>query len=158
MAKAKKQSTKKAKASAAPETPPQQQVVRELMPERKAKSLLSATKSHRKQISELTGSLREKIGYAKANDHLHTKAWAAALSLEKMEPEELAIFFDHFNHYCDVLGITEAAESAPMLPLDKGGEGDDDQGGEETERNPGDSNVTRLRAAGGGAGASAEVG
>lgn len=95
-------------------------IVRQLTPEKDISTLLKQCKSAGKQTAEINGSLREKIAYAVDKKHLHKKAFATVRSLDKMEAEDLAAFFDHFDHYCDVSGLRERAESAPALELDEG--------------------------------------
>lgn len=111
--------------------PAAKKIVRQLTPEKDLNNLLRQCKGHEKNIAEYVGSLREKIGNAKEKKHLHTGAFAVVRRLDKMEPEKVAEFLDHFNHYLDVSGIQQRADDAPALDLEgDAGAGD---GGEQTE-------------------------
>lgn len=126
MAKARKGAGKsRARKPAAAKAADPKKIVRQLTPEKDLNSLLRVCKNHEKNIGELVGSLREKIGYAVEKHHLHKRAFGMIRSLNRLEAPQLAAFFDHFDHYCDVSGLRERAESAPSLDLgDKPGEGD----------------------------------
>lgn len=152
----KKKANAKAKAKTA-KAPPAREKVKPseaigVCPEGKLKSLLTSARSTTKDVASLTGSLREKIAYAVENNHLHTKAFGVVRTLDRMEPEKLADFLDHFEHYMEVSGLNERAKSAQRLQFGPGGEeasdddGEDGEAGEsEAEANPG--NVRMLRAA-----------
>lgn len=107
-------------------------IVRQLTPEKDLQNLLRQCKGHEKNIAEYVGSLREKIGNAVEKKHLHKGAFATIRKLDKMEPEQVAAWLDHFNHYLDVSGIQKRADDAPALDLE--GEKDEGEGDEgETE-------------------------
>lgn len=104
-------------------------IVRQLTPENKLNNLLKSARSCAKQVNEITGSHREKIANAVEKDHLHKGAFAWIKALDKKEPEEIAAWLDHFNHYLDVSGIQKRADDAPNLGLedDDTGEPDEDK-------------------------------
>lgn len=107
------------------------------IPQGKLRSLLAAARSTTKDVASLTGTLREKIGHAVENDHLHAKAFSMVRTMDRMEPAKLADLLDHLEHYLDVSGLRERAASAPRLSFGPGEEdGEEDEG-----------NVTHLHAA-----------
>lgn len=95
-------------------------IVRQLTPEKDINTLLKQCRSAGKQTAEINGSLREKIAYAKDKKHLHPKAFSVIRMLDKMEPEDLSAWWDHFQHYFTISGLEERAESAPGLELEEG--------------------------------------
>lgn len=92
-------------------------------------TLLKNCTSITKQTAELTGSLREKIGYAKEKQGLHSKAFSTLRQLDKMEPEKLLEYWTHLTAYMDMSGITERMESVGKLDLDEEQPEGDDVGG-----------------------------
>jgi hypothetical protein len=100
----------------------------EVIAEKHLKTLLSQCRGHEKNIAEYTGSLREKIAYAKDKQNLHTASFSTVRKLDKMEPEALALWFEHFDHMCDIAGLRKRAESAPSLldSADEEGDGDEE--------------------------------
>lgn len=77
----------------------------------KIKSLLSRGRGMQAQISSLTGELREEIKNAVEKHNLHKTAFAMVKRLDKMEPEALALCWDHLIHYWEVSGLKDRAES-----------------------------------------------
>ena len=51
-------------------------------------------------------------------------AWARMA--DRLEPEKLADLFDHFEHYCEVLGLNKRAKSVMRMDLNDDGKGEDD--------------------------------
>lgn len=104
----------------------------EVISEKKLKALLNQARSSTKDIASITGEMREKIGYAKEHDHLHTGAFGLTRRLDRMEPEKLADFMDHFDHYFNVSGLAKRREQAQRLNFGPGDaeseEGDEDDG------------------------------
>lgn len=124
-----------------------------LITENNLKSLLRSINSLTKDKDKAVGSIREKIGYAKANQHLHTGAFAWIRKLDKMEPEEAALFLDHFGHMLIASGIQAKIDQVQDLPLsepasdDADDEGEDETGGE-TGGETGDAEVSQPQGAG----------
>lgn len=65
------------------------------------------------------GAIRGRIADAVKNDHLHKGVFAWIRKLDKMEPEELAVWLDTFEAYLDGSGVMERAESVPGLPIEE---------------------------------------
>ena len=82
------------------------------------KALLKGDNSLKKEIGELTGSLREKIAYAVANQHLDTVAYAIVKKFDRMEPEKAAMIWPRVLLYMDMAGVSEKIEAVGHgLPL-----------------------------------------
>ncbi len=88
-------------------------------------SLLKANRSISKQTAELTGSLREKIAYAKEKQGLHPKAFAIIKQIDKMEPEAALEMWTHLEAYLDMSGMKKKMDSVMRMDL-----GDEGPGGE----------------------------
>lgn len=101
--------------------------------EKKLIALLRAAQSTTKDVASLTGTMREKIGYAKEHDHLHPGAFALIRRLYRMEPPALNSFMTHFDHYFVASGLQERADSAPSM-----GFGPGEDGKEQEEKGQGD--------------------
>lgn len=123
--KAKKPAKAKAKAKAAPDGG--ERASEEYVPLIKPsvlKSLLRTDGSIRDDISELTGSLREKIAYAVSSQNLDKDAFALLKKFAKMKPEKRAALYREFNAYLKICGYLDDIEARPELPLEE--EADDD--------------------------------
>jgi len=129
-----------ARKKAEPAEPTQQERVTKLTPEKTLTDLIKTKKRTGSKVDELVAEYRSALSKAVEKKHLHKKAFAAAAKLHDMEDTALGEFFDHFDHYCDVLGIRDRAENAPRLDLgDQPGEGPE----EDEDQEP--SNVTKLQ-------------
>ena len=107
---------RKSRKKAEPKVEPAK-IVRQVTPAKDVQTLVRRCKGQKKQIDEGVGVLREMIANAVEKKFLHKGAFAMARKLDNMEPEKLAEFFDHFDHYVDSLGLRARAESAPSLDL-----------------------------------------
>ena len=99
-----------------------------LISEKQLNKLLKEGKSLADQIGELNGAMREKIGYAKDHNGLHTGAFSDVRRLFKMrdKPEKLAERYRTFLAYMEMSGLNEIINGVSRLPLsdDKGEAGD----------------------------------
>lgn len=107
-------------------------IVRQLTPGAVLKKLRGIFRGMKNDIDEARGTYGAAVGEAVEKKHLHKRAWATALKEDRMEPEALAEYYDHLNHYRDELGLIERAESAPRLEVD-GDRSEADDGDEEAE-------------------------
>lgn len=121
--------------------------IRRFTPERKLKSLLASNRAHQKQISGITGTLREEIANAVKNDHLHKGAFAIIKRWDKMEPEALALEWDHLLDYWEKSGLKARADSVQRLSLEDGDTGDVGEAGDADEGDAGGPPATILPAA-----------
>lgn len=94
----------------------------------KLKKLISSHRSSVRDAAQIAQSLGAEIKDAVKNNHLHARAFKAICSLDKMEPEELRLYMDNFEYYYDVSGLKKRADSVMRMPLEGGG--DDDEEGE----------------------------
>lgn len=122
-------------------------IVRQVIAEKDLNTLLKRCRSAKNEMDEINGGLREKIAYAKEKSHLHTGAFGTIRKLDRMEPEALAEWLDHFNHMLDVSGLQARAEQVQALDLEDG-----------EKENPVAEKVPRLRSVGGTGEAGADVG
>lgn len=128
---------RKGKAAESAEQKPSAQVS-VLINEKQLNVLLRHCKSTATQTGELTGSLREKIGYAVDKQGLHKKAFAELRRLDKMEPEQLLEYETHRKAYMDMAGITARMDAVGTLGLD----GEDAPNGDDVGGRP--ANVESL--------------
>jgi hypothetical protein len=100
--------------------------VRKVTSARKLKELLASARSAKNDISEIAGGLGSEIKAAVEKNHLHRKAFRAAIAEDRMEPEKLAEYYEQLDYYRDVLGLLERAQNAPKLPMGEATEGEED--------------------------------
>lgn len=91
------------------------------IPEAKFKKLLKRVEDHYKDGQAAAGGAGELIADASEHHHLHKKAFAVFRQLNRMSPEKLADFLDHFDYYRDIGGLDEVAASAPRFDVIEGG-------------------------------------
>ena len=96
-------------------------------PAKRLETLLKLARSTRRDQQSLAGTYGEKIAKAVEDEHLHPKAFSAAVKEDRMEPAELADYYDALDYYRDVLGLNERAESAPKLDMELKEEEADDK-------------------------------
>ena len=96
-------------------------------------SLLRRCRSRSQQVQTIADEIGEDIAKAAETKYLHRGAFAVTRKLDKMEPEKLAEFLVHFDHYLMEAGLRERAESVGELPI---GEADDAGAGETAEETP----------------------
>ena len=89
---------------------------------KKLNALLSDARKAYKEQRSISGELGAAIKEAAERDHLHKKAFATVRALDRMEPENLADFFAHFDYYCDASGLRKRAGAVMRMPLDDGKE------------------------------------
>jgi hypothetical protein len=106
--------------------------------ERKLKQLAGQYNTAKEKTSGIGGELGQAIRSMAEKDNLHPGAFRATMALLKKDGPILRNYLDHFEHYCEVLGVYKKAEDSPPLPID-GEEGDEDGEGAD--------NVHRLAAA-----------
>lgn len=122
----KKPAAAKAAPAAAP-VEPSGGPVRQLISENNLKTLLRRVESYKKQTDTTVGQLREEIANAVETKHLHKGAFAFIRKCRNMTPEKLSEFLDHVDHYLEVSGENDRADSVGRLPLNDG-PGEDDDG------------------------------
>lgn len=102
-------------------------------PDNELKKLLRACSARDEGVAGFDDPLRERITSAKKKHNLHAKAFSVIRALDKMEAEDLALFFEHFDHYCIATGLRARADSVPGLAFEP-----------ETQADPvNDANVSR---------------
>lgn len=107
------------------------------------KGLLRAKKATQAEVDETLGSYRSKLAYAVEKQHLHKKAYATLVQMDRMEPEKLAEYFDTLQAYMDMAGITKRIESVGRLPLADSRDGEDDDNTDEQPAAAAAPNVAR---------------
>ena len=95
----------------------------------KLKKLLAAHRAAKRDSAQIAQALGAEIKEAVSNNHLHGGAFKLVAKLDKMEPEELSLFMDHFEHYYVSAGLEKRANSVMRMDLP---EGDEAEGEEET--------------------------
>lgn len=110
--------------------------------------ILITDRKAKKAQGEIAGELGSKIASAVERFGTNRKALGIIRTLNRMEPEKIADFLDHFDYMLDISGIEERAAAVQRLPTgeaagdgeDAGadGEGDtaEENGGEEAEGEP----------------------
>jgi hypothetical protein len=79
--------------------------------------ILTLDKRTKTAQSELAGELGSAIAKAVERFGTNRKALGIIRQLNRMEPEKLADFLDHFDYMLDVSGLEKRAESVQRLPL-----------------------------------------
>jgi hypothetical protein len=103
--------------------------------ERKLKQLAAQYNTAKEKTSGIGGEIGQAIRSMAEKDGLHPGAFRAAMALLRKDGPILRNHLDHFEHYCEVLGVYKKAEDSPPLELE---EGDDD------EKDEDDGKVHRL--------------
>lgn len=108
--------------------------------ERKLKQLAGQWNTAKEKSAGISGELGQSVRTMAEKDNLHPGAFRAAMGLLKKDGSILRNYLDHFEHYCEVLGVYKKAEDSPPLPMNDGEED------EETEEGT-SGNVHRMQAA-----------
>jgi hypothetical protein len=80
--------------------------------------ILKLDKRTKGQQAELAGELGSEIAKAVERFGTNRKALGIIRTLNRMEPEKLADFLDHFDYMLDVSGLEKRAEQVQRLPMD----------------------------------------
>lgn len=132
--KPKPEATKKPKSKAAPAAEPEAAGRTIAMINEKAlKGLLKAKRATAAEVDEINGGYRSKLAFAVEKQHLHKKAYATVVQMDRMAAgslEKLAEYWDVLNAYMDMSGLMKKIESVGRLDLGDGAETDDDETGE----------------------------
>lgn len=99
-----------------------------MTPAKKLNDLLKDSRAAYKEQRGISGTIGAAIKEAVEHDHLHKKAFASVKAADRMEPEELADYFAHRDHYEDVSGLRRRAGSVMRMPL-----GEEKAGGQTEE-------------------------
>lgn len=105
-----------------------------LVPAKTLTDLLKASRHTKESIVDLTTDYAGKVAKAVDEKHLHKKAYNVIRMLDRMTPEKLADFKEHFDHMYEASGLAEREASAPRLEM---GEGDEKEESEEEETGKG---------------------
>lgn len=117
-----------------------------LVPAKVLKSLLKSSRSLKESTDDLTLAYASEVKQAQDKQGLHKGAYATITKLDRMTPEKLADWKEHFDHMWSAAGLEDRVNSAPKLPMGtKEDEGDDD--GETKKKGSG--NVAQFPAAAG---------
>jgi len=81
-------------------------------------NILKLDKRTKNAQAELAGELGAEIGKAVEKYGTNRKALGVIRQLNRMEPEKLADFLDHFDYMLEVSGIEKRAESVQRLPME----------------------------------------
>jgi len=95
-------------------------------------SLMASARAAKKDIAGISGSLGSEIKQAVENNHLNKKVFRDLCKLDRMEPEELKLYLEDFEHGLDISGLQARADSVQTMDLGDGdGDGEDegDEGG-----------------------------
>lgn len=125
---------RKKKTETETKAPVQPSEVKQAINATKLKALLKAKRAAIKDTAEIAGTLGQAIARAVEKDHLHRKAFTVVSALDRMEPEKLADFLDHFEHYLEISGLNARAKQVQRLGFgkDEGAE-EDDEGEDDRE-------------------------
>lgn len=93
--------------------------VRKAISKNKLRALLASAKKTKADVDEIVGGHRSEIATAVENHYLHKKAFAITKSLNRLEPENLRETLDCLDHYLDISGLRERAESAPAMTFEE---------------------------------------
>lgn len=98
--------------------------VTSLTPKKVLETLLKMSKRIKDQTQLLSGEAGQAIANAVENQHLHKKAFSHIKALDRMEPERLADYMEHFDHYFVAAGLEDRVRKVMKLPLDGDNEGE----------------------------------
>lgn len=94
-----------------------------MTPAKKLAALLASGRAAYKEGRAIAGEFGAEVKEAAEHDHLHKKAFAAARSADRMEPEELADFFAHRDYYEESLGLRKRANAVVRMNFNDDGNG-----------------------------------
>jgi hypothetical protein len=86
---------------------------------KKLSALLAESRTAYQDQRSISGELGASVKEMAEHDHLHKKAFASVKASDRMEPEALADYFAHRDHYEEVLGLRKRAGSVMKMPLDE---------------------------------------
>ena len=112
--------------------PAKSEEVKAMISAGKLKKLLGAHRAAIRDASQIASALGSELKESKKNNHLHLGAFKLTAKLDKMEPEELRNFMDHFEYYYDVSGLMKRADSVMTMKLEQ--EDDEEEGEKEGEK------------------------
>lgn len=94
------------------------------------KKLLKDSRELGNDVEKISEGYGLAVRAAVDKKHLHKKAYNTIRSLDRMTPEKLADFMEHFDYYFEASGLEERAKAAERLPMgDKvGGEKQEGEG------------------------------
>lgn len=95
-----------------------------------------------KRAREIIGAFGQQVSEAADKKHVDKKALGMARTLEALSDERLAITLPHLLKYIDDLGLAERASKQAEMFGQNEGQGAE---GEETENEPDDGKVHRIR-------------
>lgn len=110
--------------------------VRQVISKGKLLKLMSAARSAKNDISEISGTMGQAIATAVENNYLNRKVFRQIVALDRMEPEKLATWLEDFEHYLDISGLKDRAASAPRMEFGPGEEQPEEDEGETGRRQP----------------------
>jgi hypothetical protein len=88
-----------------------------MIPAPQLNAILALDKRTKTAQAELAGELGQKISGACERYGTNKKALGVIRSLNRMEPEKLADFLDHFDYMLEASGLEKRAEAVQRLPL-----------------------------------------
>lgn len=116
-------------------------------------NILTLDKRTKRQQSELAGEIGSAVAKAVERFGTNRKALGIIRTLNRMEPEKLADFLDHFDYMLDISGLEDRAATVQRLPVgeaaeeseeeNQAAEGSQKPAGEGAEANTDDDTVSR---------------
>lgn len=111
-------------------------------------SILTLDKKTKRQQSELAGDIGSAVAKAVERFGTNRKALGIIRTLNRMEPEKLADFLDHFDYMLDISGLEDRAAAVQKLPMageaeDEAGEAGGEPAGEAAAEEGADDKVSR---------------
>lgn len=91
---------------------------------KKLNALLAESRTAYQEQRSISGELGASVKEMAEHDNLHKKAFASVKGADRMEPEALADYFAHRDHYEEVLGLRKRAGSVMRMELDEAETGD----------------------------------
>lgn len=132
--KAKETAPKKGPAQAA--AAPTSGQVRKVITQNNLKILLEDCGTHKTRADSHNGKLREAIAQAVQHQHLNKKVFGLIRQLDKLEPETLLVYLEDLEHYLDISGLNDRADSVGKLPLGQADDGEEPETGDSAEEGP----------------------
>jgi hypothetical protein len=86
---------------------------------KKLNALLAESRTAYQEQRSISGELGASVKEMAEHDNLHKKAFASVKGADRMEPEALADYFAHRDHYEEVLGLRKRAGSVMRMELDE---------------------------------------
>ena len=119
--------------------------------EKRLKDLMKSKRLAGQNVAEINGNIGQAIREASEKHHLHKGAFGWICRLDRLEPEKLRDWLDHFEYMLDASGLRGRSEAVMKMPGMDANQASEKKDGDEEDDGVSDANVAKFPAAAGNA-------